>query len=162
MTSHLRFVVLARRAAGASVRAAIAGLLLGIALVAPIALLLVSNFFTKYDPHSEDLVFPLLTHGAIWSAVGAIGGLAFGLGIGGQGRWKATPVGGLVGAAAATIIYEIVGALAFASSKTELPLSSSIATRGMAQFLVTTLSAIGVVLALYQPARRRASSSVAS
>ena len=49
---------------------------------------------------------PLLTHGAIWSAVGAIGGLAFGLGLGGRGRWKATLVRGLVGAAAATVVYE--------------------------------------------------------
>ena len=152
---------LARRAAGASVQAAIAGLLLGIAVVAPISLLLVSNFFTKYDPHSEDLVFPLLTHGAIWSAVGAIGGLAFGWGIGGRGRWKATLAGGFFGAAAAAALYEIVGALAFATSRTELPLSSSIATRGMAQFLVTTLSAIGAVLALNQPARRRTSRSIA-
>jgi hypothetical protein len=153
---------LARRAAGASLRAAIAGLLLGIAVVAPIALILVSNFFARHDPQSVDLMLPLLTHGAIWSAAGAIGGLAFGLGIGGRGRWKATLAGGLFGAAAATMIYEIVGALAFATSRTELPLSSSIATRGMAQFLVTTLSAMGVVLALNQPARRITSRSSAA
>ena len=145
---------LARRAASAGVRAAIVGLLLGIAVAAPISLVLVSNFFKRHDPQSVDLVLPLLTHGAIWSAVGAIGGLALGLGLGGQGRWKATLAGGLVGAAAATIIYEIVGAVAFASSKTDLPLSSSVATRGMAQLLVAILSAIGAVLALHQPAQR--------
>ena len=87
-------------------------------------------------------MLPLLTHGAIWSAVGAIGGLALGLGIGGQGRWKATLAGGLVGGGAATVIYEIVRALTFASSKTELPLSSSVTTRVMAQLLVAILSAM--------------------
>ena len=33
-------------------------------------------------------------------------------------------MGGLIGAAVATVVYEIGGALVFASSKTELPLSS--------------------------------------
>jgi hypothetical protein len=150
---------LARRSAFAGARAAIPGLLLGTTAAVSVALVLVSNFFKRHDPQSGDLVLPLLTHGAIWSVVGAIGGLAFGLGLGGQGRWKATLVGGLVGAAAATVIYEIVGALAFASNKTDLPLSSAIATRGMAQLLVAILSAVGAVLALRQSAKREASSS---
>jgi hypothetical protein len=79
-----------------------------------------------------------------------VGGLAFGLGLGGRGRWKATVLGGLVGAAAGTVLYEIIGAIAFASSKTDLPLSSSIATRAMAQLLVPLLAASGAVLALRQ------------
>ena len=44
-------------------------------------------------PQSSDLVLPLLTHGAIWSAVGLIGGLAFGLGAGGKAAGK-RPAGG--------------------------------------------------------------------
>ncbi len=153
---------LARRSGVAGARAAILGLLLGTAATASLALVLVSVFFKRHDPQSGDLVFPLLTHGAIWSAVGAIGGLAFGLGVGGQGRWKVTLVGGFVGAVTATIVYEIVGALAFASSKTDLPVSSSIATRALAQLLVAILSAVGAVLVLNQSAKRKASSSVLS
>ena len=148
---------LAQRSVFAGVRAAILGLLLGAAAAGFMALVLVSIFFQKHDPQSGDLVLPLLTHGAIWSAVGAIGGLAFGLGLGGRGRWKATPVGGLVGAAAATVVYEIVGALAFATSKTDLPVSASITTRAMAQLLVAILSAVGAVLALRQSAKSEAS-----
>jgi hypothetical protein len=71
-------------------------------------------------------------------------------------------VGGLAGAGAATIIYEIVEALAFATSHTDLPLSSSITTRGMAQMLVAILSAVGAVWALSQPSKSDASSSVHS
>ena len=151
---------MARRSLSASVRAAILGLLLGTAATASMALGLVPNFYKRYDP--GDLVLPLLTHGAIWSTVGAIGGLAFGLGVGGKGRWNATLVGGLAGAGAATIVYEIVGALAFASNKTDLPLSSSITTRGMAQLLVAMLSAVGAVWAWSQPSKSDASSSVHS
>jgi hypothetical protein len=103
---------------------------------------------------------PLLTHGAIWSAVGAVGGLAFGLGLGGRGRWKATLVGGFIGAAVATVIYELVGAIVFPSSKTDLPLSSSSTTRGLALLLVASLSSIGAVLALRRSAKREARSSV--
>ncbi len=138
---------LARRSPSAGIRSAVLGLLFGVAAVSSTALVVLPIFFKKYDPQSGDLVLPLLTHSAIWSAVGAIGGLAFGLGLGGQGRWKATLVGGLVGGAAATIIYEIVGAVAFATSKTELPLSSSITTRGIAHLLVPILTAIGAIVA---------------
>jgi hypothetical protein len=119
-------------------------------------------FFKNYDPRSGDLVLPLLTHGAIWSAVGGVGGLAFGLGFGGRGRWKATLVGGLTGAAAATVVYELVGAMVFASSKADLPLSSSSTTRGMALLLVASLSSIGAVLASRQLAKQPARSSVPS
>jgi hypothetical protein len=142
--------------------AAIVGLVLGTAAAASLALVVVSSFFKRHDPHSTDLVLPLLTHGAIWSAVGAFGGLAFGLGLGGRGRWRASVLGGLVGAAAATLVYEIAGALAFASNKTDLPLSTSITTRGMAHLLVAILSAVGAVLAVRQSPEREASSSVAS
>ncbi len=149
----------ARRSSNASAGAAIVGLVLGFAVAASLGLFLVSNFFKKFDPQSGDLVLPLLTHGAIWSAVGAIGGLAFGLGLGGKGRWTATLGGGLLGAAAAAVIYEIVGALAFASSKTDQPVSATLASRGMAHFLVAILSATGAALALRQSPKKPASSS---
>ena len=149
---------MARRSAAGGGRAAMLGLVLGMAVTGSVALVSVLIFYKTHDLQSVDLVLPLLTHGAIWSTVGAIGGLAFGLGLGGRDRWKATLMGGFVGAAVATISYEIIGALAFASSKTDLPISASIATRGMAQLLVALLAAVGAVLALPQPAVRETSS----
>jgi hypothetical protein len=146
----------ARRSTSASVRAAILGLMLGSTVAGSFSLFLVPIFFKNYDPQSGDLVLPLLTHCAIWSAVGGVGGLAFGLGLGGRGRWRATLVGGLTGAAAAAVVFELVGALFFASSKTDLPLSTSSMTRGMALLLVTSLSSIGAVLALRQRAKQPA------
>ena len=71
---------LASRSVIAGLAAGISGLLLGEAAAASISHVLVSNFFKSRIPESTNLVLPLLTHGAIWSAVGVIGGLAFGLG----------------------------------------------------------------------------------
>jgi hypothetical protein len=155
---------LARRSTFASARAAILGLVLGSAAAASCSLIFVSIFFKirDRDAQSVDLTLPLFTHGAIWLAVGAVGGLALGLGLGGRGRWKSTLVGGLAGAAAATVVYELVGALVFATSKTDLPLSSSSTTRGMALVLVASLSSIGAALAARQTAKREAQPSVPS
>jgi hypothetical protein len=148
---------LARRSASAAVTAAILGLLLGTVVVASEAVAIVPIFFKQHDPQSGDLVLPLLTHGAIWSVVGAIGGLALGIGLGGRGRWMATLMGGLAGGMTATIVFELVGALAFASDKTDLPVSSSITTRAIAQVLVAILSAVGAVLALRSAAKAESS-----
>jgi hypothetical protein len=153
---------LVRRSVTACALAATWGLVLGSVAAGFLSLALVSYFYKSFDPNSGDLVLPLLTHSAIWSSVGAIAGLAFGLGIGGRGRWKATLGGGLAGAVAAAIIYEIVGAVAFASSKTEMPLSASAATRALALLLVASLSSVGAVLALRQPTKRRAKTAVPS
>jgi hypothetical protein len=152
---------LVRRSAAAGARAAILGLLLGAGAVATVALVIVPIFFKSYDPHSTDLVLPLLTHGALWLTAGATGGLALGWGLGG-GRWKNTLAGGAVGAAGATIVYEIAGALAFPAGKTDLPLSSSMAPRAMAQLLVAILTAVGAVLALRLSPKGPPSSSVSA
>jgi hypothetical protein len=151
---------LARRSVAASSLAAASGLVLGSVAAGVSSLALVSYFYKTFDPNSGDLLLPLLTHSAIWSIVGAVAGLAFGLGIGGRGRWIATLGGGLAGALAATIIYEIVGAVAFATSKTEMPLSASTATRAMALLLVANLSSVGAVIALRQPTKKEAKTAV--
>ena len=129
------------------------GLVLGTATGGSMALVLVPIFFKRHDPQSNDLVLPLLTHGAIWSTIGAVGGLAFGLGIGGRGRWKRTLAGGLAGGGRGDDRLRNRRGVAFPTSKTDLPLSSSIATRAMAQLLVAILSAVGAVLALRQSAK---------
>jgi hypothetical protein len=153
---------LARRSAMASAPAALAGLLLGAAVSSALSAVLVRWFYNVYDEQSVELTLPLLTHGAIGSAVGAIGGLAFGLGLGGSRRWKATILGGLLGAAAASILYEIVGAVAFASSQTDLPVSASIVTRAMAQLLVAIFSGVGAAWALRQSSEREPASPIPS
>ncbi len=75
---------LARRSIFRGASAAIMGLLLGTIVAASASVLLVPIFYKKHDPQSGDLIFPMLTHGAIWSLVGAIGGLSFGLALGNE------------------------------------------------------------------------------
>jgi ABC-type transport system involved in cytochrome c biogenesis permease subunit len=139
---------LARRSASAGVRAALVGCLLGSVAAASISLLVVPYFFKKHDPQSQDMSLPLLTLGSICSSVGAAGGLAFGIGLGGRSRWVKSLVGGLVGAALATFVYEVVGGIAFPADKTELPISQTLVTRAMLHVLVATLTAVGSALAL--------------
>jgi hypothetical protein len=113
-----------------------------------VSLLVLPRFFKTHDPQSQDLVLPLLTLGTICSAVGAAGGLAFGVGLGGRDRWKKTLLGGLVGAALATVVYETIGAIVFATDRTELPISQTYATRIMLHGLVAVWAAVGSALGL--------------
>jgi hypothetical protein len=139
---------LARGSARAGVKAAIVGCVAGAIAGASVSLLVLPNFFKMYDPQSQDLVLPLLTLGAICSSIGAASGLAFGIGLGGRDRWMKCLVGGLVGAALATVAYELVGAVAFPTARTELPVSHTYATRAMLHVLVAAFAGIGSALAL--------------
>ena len=144
-----------RRSALAGARAALVGCVVGSIAAVSISLLVLPNYFNTHDPQSPDLVQPILTLGSICSSVGAAGGLAFGIGLGGRGRWMKSLVGGLVGAAVATVAYELVGAIAFAADKTELPISQSHATRAMLHVLVAASAAVGSALGLGLSSKKR-------
>jgi hypothetical protein len=134
---------LARGSASAGAKAALLGCVLGSLAGISTSFLVLPHFFRTHDPQSQDLVQPLLTVGAICSSVGAAGGLAFGIGLGRRDQWLKSLVGGLVGAALATVVYEVVGAIAFPADRTELPISESAATRAMFHVLVAALASVG-------------------
>jgi hypothetical protein len=146
---------LARRSASAAAKAGLLGCVAGVIATVSISLVALPNFFKNYDPQSQDLMLPLLTVGSICSSVGAVGGLAFGIGLGGRDRWMKCLVGGLIGAALATVVYELVGAVAFPTDKTELPVSHTYTTRAMLHVLVAVLSAVGSALALSLSSKKR-------
>lgn len=147
---------LARRSAPAGVRAALLGCVLGALAGAGSAFAVLPYFFKNLDPQSHDLMFPLLTVGSICSAVGAAGGLAFGVGLGGRGRCLNALVGGLLGAALGAVVYEVVGAIAFPTEKTELAISLSPITRAMFHVLVALMAAAGSALVLGLSSEKRA------
>ena len=153
---------LARRSASAGAKAALVGCVVGSIAGASVSLLVLPNFFKRYDPQSQDLVLPLLTLGAICSSVGAAGGLAFGIGLGGRDRWMKSLVGGLIGAALATVAYELVGAVAFPTSRTELPISLAYATRAMLHVLVAAFAGVGSALELDLSSRTRSAGPLPS
>jgi hypothetical protein len=134
--------------------AAAAGLALGGAAATGAAHVLLSVYFRNVEPEENTLTLPLLTHGGIWAAIGAAAGLAFGLGLGGRGRWARGALGGLLGGVAATMVYDLVGALAFPLDKTSHPVSATVATRLFAQLAVAAFVAAGAALSADDTSRR--------
>jgi hypothetical protein len=128
---------------------------LGGLAVAGTAWLILPVVFVRMDPQSNDLTVPLLCHAAVWSVAGAAGGFAFGLGVGGRDRGLRTALGGFLGAALASGVYEVVGALAFPTHRTHLPVSTSPETRALAQILIGLGTAVGAVLAMREPTPKR-------
>src|SRR5262249_27514140 len=104
-------------------------------------------FYRNEDPISGDLILPLLTQGAVWTVVGAAGGLALGLGLGGHGRPLRAALGGLLGAALGAIIYEAVSAVGFPNDEPAQPVSKAWVTRLLVRVLVAVLAAAGAALA---------------
>lgn len=136
--------------------AAIEGAVVGVLLGAGVSLGLFPAFFQKFDRLSDDLILPMVTHGAVWCLIGASAGAAFGIGSGGgaAGVGRAA-LGGLAGAALATVLYEVLGAFAFPSDKTTMPLAASAGARLLAQAGVCVLSALGVAFVAAEPSPAR-------
>ena len=146
----------ARRDPRAVGRTVLIGLATGALAGAGAALPLVTLYFRSFERYApEGLIEPLLVHAGIWGAIGAAGGLAFGLGAGGRGQWLRGLVGGLVGAVLGAAIYEIVGATAFPMSRTFLPSAAEWPPRLMARLLVATLAAVGAALAVADGGRSK-------
>jgi hypothetical protein len=143
-----------RRSVWRGLVATAAGLALGGAAAAVAARVLLPFYFLNVEPEENALLLPLLTHGGLWTAIGAAAGLAFGLGLGGRGRWARGALGGLLGGVSATVVYELVGALAFPIDKTSQPVSATVVTRLFAQLAVAVFVAAGAALGTDDATRR--------
>ncbi len=92
------------------------------------------------DPDVDDLIVGMMFHVTISSAIGALGGAAFGAGLGDRSRAVRAVVGGLLGAAAAAVVYDIVGAFSFPLDGTSKPISATWSARLFARLAVTILA----------------------
>jgi len=100
-------------------------------------------FYRRIVPDPNDLLSPILIHGGIWMAIGAVGGLAFAIGMGCR-RCLATAIGGAcLGAILATVLFHLIGAGLFSDSGSTEPIASQALVRLLAMLLVTVLVAIG-------------------
>ena len=142
---------LARRSVRAGLLSALVGFMLGGAFAAGAAYGILPIYYDTFDPQEDPLIYTMLTHGAIWAAAGIAAGLAFGLGLGGRGRWLRGALGGLLGGIAATMLYDLVGALAFPLDKTSDPVAATLVTRLFAQLTVGLLVAAGAALGMAPP-----------
>ena len=124
------------------------GLVVGGIVGALAPLVVLPIFYLAGGPASDDMIPPLLMHAGVWMGVGAAGGLAFGIGLGGRRRVFAPLLGGAVGAVIGAIVYEFVGAIAFPLAMTASPISTTWESRLLARLLVAFFAAVGIALAV--------------
>jgi hypothetical protein len=142
---------LARRDGRAGAKASLIGLSLGVLVGAGTGLPLAWVFYKNEWANASDLIQPMLLHCGTWGAVGTVGGLAFGLGLGGRATAARTLFGGLLGAALGTAFFELAGAILFPLARTGQPLALSWGSRLLARLSVSTLAALGAALAVESP-----------
>ncbi len=151
---------LARRSPRASIAAGVVGLALGGAAGAGMTRVLLPVYQATQAAATEedrntDLVLALRTHGGIWLAVGAAAGLALGTGLGGGARMARALIGGVIGAGAATVIYEFGGAILFPVAQTFRPMALQMVPRLCAHLAVASCVAAGALLVADHLALRR-------
>jgi hypothetical protein len=152
---------LARHSPRAAIPAALIGLVLGATAGTGTTFLLLPWYHAhRAVPNPEnatqELGLALATHGGIWVAVGAAAGLALGLGLGG-GRVTRAIMGGILGAAAAAVIYEFGGAIIFPLDKTFRPTAMAPAPRLLAHLAVALFVSAGALWAAHHLSLRRES-----
>jgi hypothetical protein len=148
---------LARGNVRAGLSAAGVGAVLGAVAGMAASYCLIPVFQARFDMVEQDLMIPLLTQGGIWAAVGAMGGLALGIGLGGWDRMARCVAGGLLGGVLGTVVYELAGAFVFPLDKTYQPLSETASSRLLARLAVTLCIAATAVLATQVSLRKRSS-----
>jgi hypothetical protein len=84
-------------------------------------------------------------HEILWGPLGAIAGLAFGIGLGPGYRLRSL-LYALVGACMGTALYEVIGAALDPLALTSDPVSKTLRTRLLARMLVAL--AVGMAIAL--------------
>jgi hypothetical protein len=134
------------RSALRAVAAGATGLLVGGGVGAALSWLILTIYYDHFT--TGELTYSLIVHGGIWTALGAVAGLAFGTGLGG---WRGTLRGILGGACAAllaAVIYEFAGGILFPQALTDRPISQTSASRLLARLLVTVLTTVGAVLSM--------------
>jgi hypothetical protein len=148
-----------RAATRAATRAALVGLALGAIAGAGMGLSLGPIYYRNELHIADSLIRPMLLHGGVWGAAGAAGGLAFGLGLGGGARAARALLGGLIGALFGTVLYEVVGAVAFPLARTVQPLALTWGPRVLARFSVAVFASVGAALAVDDPRERPSSAA---
>jgi hypothetical protein len=138
----------------AGLAAAVLGGAIAAAASAGMSLMLAQRVFYPYMEPDSSLILPFLVHLGMWAPAGLAGGAALGFGVGG---WRVVPkamLGGLIGAIAGTLAFEIFNAAYFALVRVESPIPALRTTRLAADLCVALGTALGALRGV-QPARSR-------
>jgi hypothetical protein len=149
----------AQRIDGKAVRnRALFGLILGGVVAAAVTALALPVYYRVHNPDTNDLVVGLLSQVVISAAIGVAGGAAFGVGLGHRDVIARAAIGGLLGACAGAMVYEILGAIVFPLDETSSPISATWGTRLLGRLAVATLASAGATLGVLD--RKPGSNSV--
>jgi len=122
--------------------AAVIGAAGGLAAGALAALAVLPPYLNWAGDSLGDPVPSLAMHCGLWVPLGAVAGLAFGAGYRGVRRAGSFALGGAIGTAVGTVVYDILGAAALPLSETSDPIAGTWPAR-LLTFLLLALS-IGV------------------
>jgi MFS family permease len=103
---------------------------------------------------TADITLSVLIHLAIWSAIGAAAGFAFGVGCGARKVFAGSLIGGITGGALAAVLFDVGGAF-FPLARTERPLAELAETRLAAAALLSVFVVLGTVIVAIQEPRAR-------
>ena len=143
-----------RRSPRAAAIAAVAGGGLGAGLGGIVTYFVLPIYEHYRQWHGSDLAASIVLHTSLWAGIGATGGLALGMGLGGKLLpWK-TAAGGLLGAICGGALFDLLGAVLFSLEETGEPISSTARTRLMARLLVAVFSAAGAAVLACQISER--------
>jgi hypothetical protein len=141
---------LARRSIIAALVAGLAGGGVGAGIGAGAAFLALPIYARHLQLEGGDMLGSLILHACLWTGIGAAGGLALGLGLGGRLRVLQTAIAGALGALCGVLFFEVLGAIVFPLDETGSPISATARTRLLARLLVAVLAAAGAALVAIQ------------
>lgn len=133
----------ARGSMNRGITVAVGGLALGAVVGGLSALLFLKLYYRAHVPDPNDILTPLTVHGGIWTAIGAVGGLAFGVGIGAGRRIPQAVEGACIGAFFAAVLFHLLSGFFFPDSGFAQPISRESLNRLLARLLVSVLLAAG-------------------
>jgi hypothetical protein len=134
---------LSGRSPARGVMAGLGGTVVGSAVAVPASIAFLPFFYQRLVPDTNDLLTPILIHGGIWMAIGAIGGMAFSVGMSGGRHLLSAVAAACAGAFVASVLYHLLGGFLVLNSSAAEPLASSAVLRLLAMLLVAVLVAVG-------------------
>jgi hypothetical protein len=135
----------ARRNRRTAILGAAVGLIVGAGLAAAPVWPLLTAYAHAEDAGPGELTRAILMHLGLWIPVGAATGLGLALGLGSPRRIPVAVVGGAIGVAVATAVYEILGSIAFPLAETNRPLALEWLPRLLSVLLVALGAVCGAV-----------------
>jgi len=141
--------------AGSARKAVLLGAILGGAAGAVAAVGFLPIYLTYLNPDTNDLIVGFGFQALVAAAVGAVGGAAFAVGLGDRSRLAPAVVGGLMGAVAGVVVFDMAGALAFPLDKTSSPIPATTLTRFLARLAVAVFASAGVAMGILDKGKKK-------